>query len=215
MSGSNFESVVDFARRNNIILINDNPYSFILNDHPRSILRYTEKNDFVLELNSLSKSHNMAGWRIGVVSGHADLISIVLRFKSNMDSGMFLPIQLSAIKALEEDKTWYLNLNNTYRHRREQAWKFLDRLSCAYSKKQTGMFVWARIPDTWDSSDALSDAILHQAGVFVTPGHIFGKQGDKYIRVSLCSNEDLWQSAHERIMKKNIEPIENRKLKIA
>ena len=157
----------------------------------------------------------MAGWRIGVVSGHADLINIVLRFKSNMDSGMFLPIQLSAIEALKEDKTWYLNQNKTYKYRRELAWKFLDHLNCVYSKKRTGMFVWARIPDIWDSSEALSDAILQHARVFVTPGHIFGKQGDKYIRVSLCSNEDLWQSAYERILKKSIGPIENRKLKIA
>jgi len=215
MTARNFETLVDFARRNNIILINDNPYSLILNDNPRSILKYRDKYDFILELNSLSKSHNMAGWRIGVVSGNADLIDIVLRFKSNMDSGMFLPIQLSAIEALEEDKTWYMSQNKTYLHRRELAWKFLDHLNCVYTKKQTGIFIWAKIPDAWQSSESFSEAILHQARVFVTPGHIFGKQGDKYIRVSLCSNEDLWQKAHERILKRSIETIENRKLKIA
>jgi len=194
-----FTKLVAFAKRNNILLVHDNPYSFILNDEPMSLLHVEGAKDCVLELNSLSKSHNMAGWRIGMLCGAKHFIDEVMRFKSNMDSGMFLPLQLAAAKALELDKVWYKEVNNIYKARREKVFELLDLLKCSYSKDQAGMFVWAAIPSDYKDGYELSDKILYESNVFITPGGIFGTAGDKYVRVSLCCKEDNIQEAIKRI----------------
>jgi len=195
------KDLVDFARKNQIILVNDNPYSFILNDTPVSLLEFISPDDLVLELNSLSKSHNMAGWRVGMVSGNEKLIQTVLTFKSNMDSGMFLPIQKAAIEALKLRRPWFENWNGIYEERRSQAWQLLDLIGCTYDKKASGMFVWAQIPNTYSNGQELSDELLHEAGVFITPGFIFGTEGEKFIRVSLCTPIDKLISSISRIKK--------------
>jgi len=194
-----FTKLVAFARRNGIVIIHDNPYSFILNDKPMSLLSVEGAKDCVLELNSLSKSHNMAGWRIGMLCGAQHFIDEVLRFKSNMDSGMFLPLQLAAAKALALGADWHDEINKVYKARREKAFELLDLLQCSYSKHQAGMFVWAQIPATCKDGYALSDEVLYNHNVFITPGGIFGSAGDKYIRVSLCSNEGKIVEAIKRI----------------
>ncbi len=194
-----FTKLVAFAKQNNIILIHDNPYSFILNDEPMSLLSVEGAKDCVLELNSISKSHNMAGWRIGMLCGAKHFIDEVMRFKSNMDSGMFLPLQLAAAKALELGEDWHSEINKVYKSRREKAFELLDLLQCNYSKDQAGMFVWAEIPASYKNGYALSDKVLYNYNVFITPGGIFGTAGDQYVRVSLCSTEEKIKEAIKRI----------------
>jgi LL-diaminopimelate aminotransferase len=194
-----FEKLVAFGRRHNILICHDNPYSFILNDRPQSLLAVPGAKECAIELNSLSKSHNMAGWRIGMLCGAKERIEEVLRFKSNMDSGMFLPVQLAAAKALSLAGEWQEQLNAVYRARRVFVYEILDALGCIYDKTQAGLFVWAAIPQQWESGFALSDAVLQGARVFLTPGGIFGSEGDRYIRVSLCSPEAKLQEALSRI----------------
>lgn len=194
-----FEGIVAFARKHNILVVNDNPYSFILNDKPVSILSVEGSGGYVLELNSLSKSHNMAGWRVGMLCGSGGRIAEVLRFKTNMDSGMFLPVQTAAVKALELGKDWHDSLNGVYRSRREKVFELLKKIRCRFDTKQSGMFVWASIPDSYKDGYVLSDELLYKAGVFITPGGIFGSAGEKYIRVSLCSPVDVYEKAIEKI----------------
>ncbi|MGZ8537584.1 MAG: pyridoxal phosphate-dependent aminotransferase [Flavisolibacter sp.] len=196
-----FEQIVNFAKAHNILIVHDNPYSFILNDHPMSILSIDGAKDVVLELNSLSKSANMAGWRVGVLTGAKERIDEVLRFKSNMDSGMFLPVQIAAAKALTLDKEWYDEVNAVYKKRRLKAKELLDLIGCKYSDKQAGMFLWASIPSEYENGFELCDEILYQSRVFITPGGIFGSAGDKYLRVSLCSPEEKFDMAIQRLKK--------------
>ncbi|TDS11799.1 pyridoxal phosphate-dependent aminotransferase [Sphingobacterium paludis] len=195
-----FEQLIAFAKKHQILLCHDNPYSFILNEHPQSILAVDGAKDVAIELNSLSKSSNMAGWRIGMLVGDQARISDVLRFKSNMDSGMFLPMQLAAAKALQLDQSWYRELNEVYARRREKVYAIMDQLQCAYDKAQVGLFVWAKIPTTYQDAYALSDEILYNAKVFITPGGIFGEAGDQYIRISLCAKEEVLVKALARIV---------------
>lgn len=196
-----FEKLVRFGKKHKILIIHDNPYSFILNEKPMSLLSVEGAKDCVIELNSLSKSHNMAGWRVGMLCGAKERIEEVLRFKSNMDSGMFLPVQLAAAKALSLGKEWYEDLNVVYKARREKVFELLDLLGCEYSKEQAGMFVWASIPSKYKDSYELSDEVLYNSNVFITPGGIFGTAGEKYVRVSLCAKEEKIEEAIERIKK--------------
>jgi len=198
-----FENIVAFGKRNNILVCHDNPYSFILNDKPESLLSVEGAKDVVIELNSLSKSHNMAGWRVGVLCAGKERVDEVLRFKSNMDSGMFLPAQLAAAKALTLDKDWYDEVNKVYKARRQKAYELLNLLGCSYSKEQAGMFLWARIPAKYKDSYELSDDVLYKSRVFITPGGIFGSAGEKFLRVSLCSPEEKFELSIDRI-KKNV-----------
>lgn len=198
-----FQQLVTFGIKHQILICHDNPYSFILNDEPQSLLSVDGAKEVVLELNSLSKSSNMAGWRVGMLSGAAGLISDVLRFKSNMDSGMFQPVQMAAVKALELDKSWYDSLNQIYGARRSKVFELLDMLGCSYDQNQVGMFVWAKIPTTQKDGYALSDEVLYNAKVFITPGGIFGENGRGYIRVSLCKDEKVFSKAIERIAASN------------
>jgi LL-diaminopimelate aminotransferase len=198
-SANLFEKIVAFGKKHNILICHDNPYSFILNDAPASILKVPGAKEVAIELNSLSKSHNMAGWRVGVMSGAKERIDEVLRFKSNMDSGMFLPAQLAAAKALQLPQSWYNEVNAIYKKRREKVFDLLDLLQCVYDKNQAGMFVWAKIPAGYKTGYELSDEVLYGTGVFITPGGIFGKAGDGYIRVSLCSPEEKFAESIKRI----------------
>lgn len=194
-----FEKLVHFGRKHNILICHDNPYSFILNDNPMSLFSVEGAKDVVIELNSLSKSHNMAGWRVGLMAGAKERIDEVLRFKSNMDSGMFLPVQLAAAKALALDQRWHKSLNEVYSKRREKVFELLDLLGCSYSKSQAGLFVWAKAPAEYKDGYALSDEVLHSANVFITPGGIFGSEGNGYVRVSLCSTVENLDDAIGRI----------------
>ena len=194
-----FEQLIAFAKKHSILLVHDNPYSFILNDAPMSILSVKGAMEVAIELNSLSKSHNMAGWRIGMIAGSKERIDEVLRFKSNMDSGMFLPVQLAASKALELGNEWHAEINNIYSKRRDKVIELLKLLNCNFDIKQAGLFMWAAIPVNYKDGYELSDKILHQSNVFITPGGIFGNAGDKYIRVSLCSTVEKITEAIERI----------------
>ena len=194
-----FEKLIAFGKKHQILICHDNPYSFILNEDPQSLLAIEGAKDVVIELNSLSKSHNMAGWRIGMLCGAKERIEEVLRFKSNMDSGMFLPIQLAATKALALNEEWHKSLNEQYRKRREKVFELLDLVGCSYATFQAGLFVWAKIPAGFDSGYTLSDQILQQAKVFLTPGGIFGSEGDSYIRVSLCNTVGNFDAAIQRI----------------
>lgn len=194
-----YEQLISFAKKYNILIVHDNPYSFILNENPVSILSVPGAKDCVIELNSLSKSHNMAGWRIGVLCGAKEKIDDVLRFKSNMDSGMFLPLQLAAAKALTLEKDWHDSINSIYRARREKVFELLDLLECSYDSNQAGMFVWAAIPGSYKDGYELSDKVLYGSNVFITPGGIFGNAGDKYVRVSLCCTQENIEAAIKRI----------------
>jgi LL-diaminopimelate aminotransferase len=196
-----FEELRDFALTHNILIVNDNPYSFILNDDPQSILSVEGMKEVAMELNSLSKSHNMAGWRVGMLAGKSEFINPVLRFKSNMDSGMFLPLQMAAVTALQNDKSWFEELNKTYRIRQQKVFEMMQLLDCQYDVNQTGMFVWARIPSKYKTGYELSDEILEKAAVFITPGGIFGTAGDGYIRTSLCAEVSVFEEAILRIRK--------------
>jgi LL-diaminopimelate aminotransferase len=194
-----FEKLVEFGKRHEILICHDNPYSFILNETPMSLLGIKDAREVVIELNSLSKSQNMAGWRVGMLVGAKERVEDVLRFKSNMDSGMFLPIQLSAAKALSLGKNWYESLNEIYRKRRMLVFELLELLGCGFDKSQAGMFVWAKIPGEFRDGYEISDKVLQGASVFVTPGGIFGKAGEMYLRVSLCCAEEKLREAIGRI----------------
>ena len=200
--------LVAFAKKYNILLVHDNPYSFILNEQPMSLLSTEGAMEVALELNSLSKSHNMAGWRVGMLSGAKERINEVLKFKSNMDSGMFLPVQLAAAKALTLDGEWYKSVNEIYKKRQKKVFELLYLLQCDFSNSQAGMFVWAAVPAKYKDGYQLSDDVLQQANVFITPGGIFGSQGDKYVRVSLCSTEQKIEEAINRI--KSRQELENK-----
>ena len=194
-----FEALIAFATRHQILICHDNPYSFILNETPQSLLSVKGAKEVVVELNSLSKSSNMAGWRVGMLLGKKERIEEVLRFKSNMDSGMYLPIQLAAAKALGLGKDWYDSINVIYKARREKVFELLDLLNCTYSKTQVGMFVWASIPTNYPDGFALSDKVLYDANVFITPGGIFGTGGNGFIRISLCAPVERFELAIERV----------------
>jgi len=194
-----FEALIAFATRHQILICHDNPYSFILNETPQSLLSIKGAKEVVVELNSLSKSSNMAGWRVGMLVGKKERIEEVLRFKSNMDSGMYLPIQLAAAKALGLGKDWYDSINVIYKARREKVFELLDLLNCTYSQTQVGMFVWASIPSNYPDGFALSDKVLYDANVFITPGGIFGTGGNGFIRISLCAPVERFELAIERV----------------
>ncbi len=194
-----FERLVAFADAHSILICNDNPYSFILNKDYLSILSVDGAKDVALELNSLSKSHNMAGWRIGMVAGHSEYLKSILRVKSNMDSGMFLPIQKAAVEALNNSREWYEQINTVYEKRRKTVEEIMDVLGCQYDKNQVGLFVWGRIPESIASCEEYVEEILNKSGVFITPGFIFGSKGERYIRISLCASADLLEEAKNRI----------------
>ena len=193
-----FEKLVAFGKKHQILIINDNPYSFVLNDNPISILQVAGAKDIALELNSLSKTFNMAGWRVGMVLGNEDYINEILKVKSNMDSGMFYGIQKGAIQALELSDEWFVAQNKIYQERRNLIWKLADKLGTTYDKKTTGLFVWAKIPEG-KKSEEVTDAILYENDVFITPGTIFGSQGEGYIRFSLCVPVAVIKEAISRI----------------
>ena len=197
-----FEKLVAFAKQYQILIIHDNPYSFILNDNPMSLLATAGAKDVAIELNSLSKSHNMAGWRVGMLCGAKERIDEVIRFKSNMDSGMFLPAQLAAARALELDEDWHKSVNEIYKKRRIRVFELLRLLNCKFSELQAGMFVWAAIPSGYKDGYELSDNVLYNSNVFITPGGIFGSAGNQYVRVSLCSTEEKIEEAIQRISSK-------------
>jgi hypothetical protein len=194
-----FEKLVAFSRKHGILLVNDNPYSFILNKEYISILSVEGAKDTALELNSLSKSHNMAGWRIGMVAGQSDYIKTVLKVKSNMDSGMFLAMQMAAIEALNNPDSWYDSVNSVYIRRRKIVEQIMDLLKCNYDKSQIGLFVWGKIPENIPDCESYVDKILMKSLVFITPGFIFGKNGERFIRISLCATEEKLIEAKNRI----------------
>ncbi|MGS2763588.1 pyridoxal phosphate-dependent aminotransferase [Sinomicrobium sp. M5D2P9] len=194
-----YEELVAFARRNNILLVNDNPYSFVLNDSPASILRVEGAKEVALELNSLSKTFNMAGWRVGMVMGNDKNINAVLKVKSNMDSGMFYGIQKGAVAALRCSEEWYSGINEVYGERRELMYRLIGKLGCTYDTNAVGMFVWAKLPADVVSAEAFIDEILYDKSIFITPGTIFGKNGEGYIRFSLCTPKEKIQEAIDRI----------------
>ena len=196
-----YERLVDFARRKGIIIVNDNPYSFILNDHPISILSVPGAKECCIEFNSMSKSHNMPGWRIGMLASNAQFVQWVLKVKSNIDSGMFRAMQLAAATALQSEADWYEGNNRNYRNRRELAGEIMEALGCSYDEHQVGMFLWGRIPDSYDDVEQLTEKVLHEARVFLTPGFIFGSNGKRYIRISLCCKDHKLKEALERIKK--------------
>ena len=193
-----YKKFVAFAQKHNILLVNDNPYSFILNDTPLSILAVDGAKEVALELNSLSKTFNMAGWRVGMLLGNPELIKTVLQVKSNMDSGMFFGIQQGAIVALNSSDDWYDKINATYAERREIVWAILDKLNCTYDKNSGGMFVWAKLPEGTTTNECV-DNLLYNKNIFITPGNIFGSNGEGYIRLSLCVNENQLTQALERL----------------
>ena len=193
-----FNQLVAFAKRHKILIVNDNPYSFVLNDSPRSILSAHGAKDVCLELNSLSKTFNMAGWRVGMVLGNNEHINAILKVKSNMDSGMFYGIQKGAIEALKCSKLWYLSLNSVYEQRRELVWKLAEALNCTYDKKATGLFVWAKLPPFLKSEEFI-ETVLKNNHIFIAPGTIFGSNGEGYIRFSLCASTEDLEEAISRI----------------
>lgn len=194
-----FQQLINFGTKYNILICHDNPYSFILNKEPLSLLSVTGAKETSLELNSLSKSHNMAGWRIGVVVGSAEYVSAILQVKSNMDSGQFLPVQKAAITALKNPQDWIKELNTEYANRKKIVHQILDILGCKYSNNQAGLFVWAQISNEFQNGDEFSDWLLERYRVFVTPGSVFGKNGEKYIRVSLCGNLEILKQVKARL----------------
>ena len=199
-----YERLVDFARKHNIVVVNDNPYSFILNEKPMSLLQVEGAKDCCIEFNSLSKSHNMPGWRVGMCISNPTFISWILKVKSNIDSGTFRGIQLAAAEALKNDVEWHCEANiHTYARRRKYAEQIMDVLGCKYDPNQVGMFLWGRIPDSYSNCEELTERVLHEARVFITPGFIFGSKGERYIRISLCAKEEKIQAALERIEKLN------------
>ena len=193
-----FKKLIAFGKKHHILIINDNPYSFILNDKPISILQVEGAKDIALELNSLSKTFNMAGWRVGMLLGNATYINEVLKVKSNMDSGMFYGIQKGAIEALQLSDAWFLAQNEIYEERRKLIWQLADKLDAVYNKNSTGLFVWAKIPEG-KKSEEVTDAVLYDNDIFITPGTIFGSQGEGYIRFSLCVTTDIIKEAINRL----------------
>ena len=201
-----YERLVDFARKHNIVVVNDNPYSFILNDKPMSLLQVEGAKDCCIEFNSMSKSHNMPGWRVGMCATNPTFISWILKIKSNIDSGTFRGIQLAAAAALSNAEEWHHEANiETYARRRKYAEQIMDALGCKYDPNQVGMFLWGRIPDSYSNCEELTERVLHEARVFITPGFIFGSKGERYVRISLCAKEEKIQTALERIRKLKIE----------
>ncbi|MBQ8657291.1 MAG: aminotransferase class I/II-fold pyridoxal phosphate-dependent enzyme [Prevotella sp.] len=195
-----YERLVAFAREHHIVVVNDNPYSFILNDHPISLLQVPGAKDCCIEFNSMSKSHNMPGWRVGMCAGNAEFMSWVLKVQSNIESGTFRGIQLAAAAAYDNSDEWHREANiNTYARRRQYAEQIMDVLGCSYDKDQVGMFLWGRIPDSYADVEDLTERVLHEARVFITPGFIFGTNGKRYIRISLCAKEEKIKEALERI----------------
>ena len=195
-----FQRLVDFGKRHGIVIVNDNPYSFILHEKPLSILSVPGAKDIAIEMNSLSKSHNMAGWRIGMLASNPQFIQWILKVKSNIDSGQFKPMMLAAVKALEAPDSWYKDVNATYSRRRKIAEKIMATLGCSFDPRQGGLFLWGKIADDMESAEAVSDMLLYDARVFITPGFIFGSNGNRYIRISLCATEEKMNEALERII---------------
>ena len=193
-----YDKVIAFGKRHDILIVNDNPYSFILNEKPISIFRYNDAKEVCLELNSLSKTFNMAGWRVGMLVGHYNFVSAVLRVKSNMDSGMFYGIQKGAIEALKCSDMWFQSLNSVYQQRRELVWKLADNLNCSYDKDATGLFVWAKLPPHIKSEE-FTDLVLKEHSIFITPGTVFGSNGEGYVRFSLCASEETIKEAIARV----------------
>ncbi|NQY09605.1 MAG: aminotransferase class I/II-fold pyridoxal phosphate-dependent enzyme [Flavobacteriales bacterium] len=197
-----FSRLIEFGKKHQILICNDNPYSLVLNtDAPKSILSVDGAKDVAIELNSLSKSHNMAGWRIGFVSGAAEYINTIIKVKSNMDSGMFLPLQKAAVEALKNSDEWHQQRNEIYKERRELAWNILESIGCTFDKTQVGMFVWAKVGEDVASVEEFVDEFLQEANVFITPGFIFGSKGEGYVRISLCSDTKVLEEALGRISK--------------
>ena len=194
-----YQKIVDFGRKHNIIICNDNPYSFILNDNPMSILEIEGSKDICIELNSLSKSQNMPGWRMAMLASNSQFVQWVLKVKSNIDSGQFKPMMLAAAQALQAPKEWYDGMNKVYRQRRKIAEKIMDTMNCRIDQKQSGMFLWGKIPAEYESSETLANRILYDAKVFITPGFIFGSNGDRFVRISLCCKEKQLEEALKRI----------------
>ena len=194
-----YERLVRFAREHSIVVVNDNPYSFILNDHPMSLLQVPGAKECCIEFNSMSKSHNMPGWRVGQCSSNATFISWILKVKSNIDSGMFRAMQLAAATALEAEQDWYDGNNANYRNRRQLAGEIMHTLGCTYDENQVGMFLWGKIPDSCTDVEELTEHVLHKARVFITPGFIFGSNGKRYIRISLCCKDNKLAEALKRI----------------
>lgn len=187
------KGLIEVAKSKNVLVVNDNPYSLVLNNKPLSILSFLKKYENILELNSLSKSHNMAGWRIGMLAGSSENINHILKVKSNFDSGMYKPIQLAAIEALNLDLDWYLKINKEYTQRRILIWKILDKLECTYKKESSGLFVWAKIPYNFNNGIEFSDFLLYEKRIFATPGSVFGSNGENFIRFSLCVSQNILQ----------------------
>ena len=198
-----FDKLVAFSQKHGILLCNDNPYSFILNKDYKSLLKVDGAKESAMELNSLSKSHNMAGWRIGMLAGPAEFINNVLKVKSNMDSGMFLGLQMAAVEALNSPESWYDTVNKVYTLRRKIVEEIMEILGCAYKKSQVGLFVWGRLPENISNCEAYIEELLNKTNVFITPGFIFGENGERYIRISLCANEIRLTEAKERLVKYN------------
>ena len=195
-----YERLVDFGRRHGILIVNDNPYSFILNRERLSIMQVEGAKDCCIEFNSMSKSHNMPGWRVGMLIGNATFVNWILKVKSNIDSGTFRATQLAAAEALRNDEAWHEEANiRVYARRRALAEQIMDALGCRYDSNQVGMFLWGRIPDRYDNVEQLTERVLHEARVFLTPGFIFGSNGARYIRISLCAKDDRIAEALERI----------------
>ena len=193
-----YDEVIAFGKRHNILIVNDNPYSFVLNNKPISIMRYNNAKSVCLELNSFSKTFNMAGWRVGMLVGSYEHLSTVLKVKSNMDSGMFYGIQKGAIEALQCSDMWFVSLNSVYEQRRELIWKLAEALNCTYDEYATGMFVWAKLPPKM-KSEAFTDMVLKEHSIFITPGTVFGTNGEGYVRFSLCAPEAIIKEAITRV----------------
>ena len=194
-----YEQLVDFGKRHGIVICNDNPYSFILNDNPLSILSVPGAKDICIELNSMSKSHNMPGWRMAMLATNAQFLQWILQMKTNVDSGQFKPMQLAAVEALKAPKEWYDGMNRVYRSRRDLAGQIMRAMGCTYDDSQAGLFLWGQIPADEKSGEALADRILYEANVFITPGFIFGNAGDRYVRISLCCKNEILSEALNRI----------------
>ncbi len=198
-----FERLIDFGLRHGIVIAHDNPYSFILNDRPLSIMQTPRAKEIAIELNSLSKSHNMAGWRMAMLTSNPTFVGWVLKVKSNIDSGQFRPMMKAAARALEAPQQWYDSVNAVYAARRVIAEQIMHALGCSFDPSQRGLFLWGRIPADEPSSEAMADRLLYEAGVFITPGFIFGSNGDRYIRISLCATEENLKRALQRITQHN------------
>ena len=195
-----YERLVRFAQDHQIVVVNDNPYSLILNEHPLSLLQVDGAKECCIEFNSMSKSHNMPGWRVGLCASNAEFISWVLKVKSNVDSGTFRGLQLAAARAYDNDDAWHREANiGVYGRRRALAEQIMETLGCVYDKDQVGMFLWGRIPDEWESAEQLTERVLQEARVFITPGFIFGSNGERYVRISLCAKEENIEKALMRI----------------